>query len=71
MVKSDDIVLYAGFDLMDLRHVDFGALANRGCSIFRDQPQPLREFCVAANSTSSHLANLFASLQTWPISWRV
>src|SRR5580693_10493267 len=26
---------------------------------------------VAASSTSSHFANLFASLQTRPISWRV
>src|SRR5260370_1265416 len=34
--EGDDVVLDAGFDLMDLRHIDFGASANRGGGILRD-----------------------------------
>src|SRR5260370_33994051 len=31
--EGDDVVFYTGLDLMDLRHVDFGASANRSCGI--------------------------------------
>jgi hypothetical protein len=34
--ESNDIVLYAGFDLMDLRDIDFGAGSDCGCRILRD-----------------------------------
>jgi len=36
MVKAMTFVLHASFDLMDVRHVDLGARANRGCGIFRN-----------------------------------
>src|SRR5438552_6672826 len=35
--ERDDIVLHAAFNLMDLRHIDFGARADRGRGVFRDQ----------------------------------
>ncbi len=34
--EGDDVVLHAGFELMDLRDIDFGASANRGSGILRD-----------------------------------
>jgi len=32
-LKATTSCFYAGFDLMDVRHVDLGARANRGCGI--------------------------------------
>ncbi len=31
--ETDDVVLHSGFELMDLRHVDFSASANGGRGI--------------------------------------
>ncbi len=40
--ESDNVVLHAGFNLMDLRHIDFGARTNRDRGIFGNQSS-LRE----------------------------
>src|SRR5439155_14583863 len=35
--ERDDVVLHAGFNLMDLRNIDFSARVDRGRGVFQDQ----------------------------------